>query len=102
MKKYTFDTREEAERFLEKHNFKYYIPRVCEYMSNIKDDLKSYYIEVSDCGEITCCCISSFTDGKEYKEKFFDHNKIEEFKDTAYNKNYREKKYNEGIENEYF
>ena len=102
MKKYTFDTREEAERFLEKHNFKYYIPRVCEYMSNIKDDFKSYYIEVSDCGEITCCCISSITDGKEYKEKFFDHNKIEEFKDTAYNKNYREKKYNEGIENEYF
>ena len=102
MKKYTFDTREEAERFLEKHNFKYYIPRVCEYMSNIKDDFKSYYIEVSDCGEITCCFISSLTDGKEYKEKFFDHNKIEEFKDTAYNKNYREKKYNEGIENEYF
>ena len=53
MKKYTFDSREEAINFLDKHNFKYYIPRVDEYMSNIKDDFKSYYIEVSDLGEIT-------------------------------------------------
>ena len=102
MKNYTFNTREETVNFLDNHNFKYYIPRVEEYMSNIKDELKSYHIEVSDHNEVTNCYISSFTDGKEYKEKFFDHNKIEEFKDTAYNKNYREKKYNQGIENEYF
>lgn len=37
MKKYTFETREEVMNFLNKYNFKYYIQRVCEYMSNIKD-----------------------------------------------------------------
>ena len=31
-----------------------------------------------------------------------DNKKVDEFKDTAYNKDYREKKYKEGIENEYF
>ena len=31
MKEYNFDTREEAINFLDKHNFKYYIPRVCEF-----------------------------------------------------------------------
>jgi hypothetical protein len=37
-----------------------------------------------------------------WKEIFFDIEKVDEFKDTAYNKDYREKKYKEGIENEYF
>ena len=82
MKEYNFDTREEAINFLDKHNFKYYIPRVCEYMSNIKDELKAYCVELSDSHEVTRCWIVS--------------------KDTAYNKDYREKKYKEGIENEYF
>ena len=36
------------------------------------------------------------------REIFFDIEKVDEFKDTAYNKDYREKKYKEGIENEYF
>ena len=39
---------------------------------------------------------------KKYREIFFDIEKVDEFKDTAYNKDYREKKYKEGIENEYF
>ena len=102
MKKYTFETREEAINFLDKHNFKYYIPRVSEYMSNIKDELKSYYIELSDSDEVTCCYILSITDGKRLREKFFDIEKVDEFKDSAYNKDYREQKYKEGIENEYF
>lgn len=55
MKEYNFDTREEAINFLDKHNFKYYIPRVCEYMSNIKDELKGYCVEISDLGEVTRC-----------------------------------------------
>lgn len=99
MKNYTFNTREETVNFLDNHNFQYYIPRVEEYMSNIKDELKSYHIEVSDHNEVTNCYISSFTDGKEYKEKFFDAKKVDEFKDTAYNKDYREKKYEEVMEN---
>ena len=102
MKEYNFDTREEAINFLDKHNFKYYIPRVCEYMSNIKDELKAYCVEISDLGELTRCWIVSITDGKKYREIFFDIEKVDEFKDTAYNKDYREKKYKEGIENEYF
>ena len=101
MKKYTFDSREEAINFLDKHNFKYYIPRVDEYMSNIKDDFKSYYIEVSDLGEITGCYISSFTDGKEYKEKFFDAKKVDEFKDNVYNKEYREKNYEDVMQEQH-
>ncbi|EPZ54146.1 hypothetical protein H477_4330 [[Clostridium] sordellii ATCC 9714] len=36
MRKYTFNTREEVVEFLEKHNFKYYIPRVEEYMTLLK------------------------------------------------------------------
>ena len=99
MKEYKFNTREEIINFLDKYNFKYYIPRVCEYMDNIKDDLKSYYVEVSDLGEVTGCYIVSITDGKEYKEQFFDVKKVDEFKDTAYNKDYREKKYEEVMEN---
>ena len=99
MKNYTFKTREETVNFLDEHKFKYYIPRIEEYMSNIKDELKSYHIEVSDHNEVTNCYISSFTDGKEYKEKFFDTKKVDEFKDTAYNKDYREKKYEEVMEN---
>ena len=121
MKEYNFDTREEAINFLDKHNFKYYIPRVCEYMSNIKDELKAYCVELSDSHEVTRCWIVSITDGKKYREIlvewnkvmnltgieeereiFFDIEKVDEFKDTAYNKDYREKKYKEGIENEYF
>ena len=64
MKEYNFDTREEAINFLDKHNFKYYIPRVCEYMSNIKDELKAYCVELSDSHEVTRCWIVSITDGK--------------------------------------
>ena len=72
MKEYNFDTREEAINFLDKHNFKYYIPRVCEYMSNIKDELKAYCVELSDSHEVTRCWIVSITDGKKYREIFFD------------------------------
>ena len=64
MKEYNFDTREEAINFLDKHNFKYYIPRVCEYMSNIKDELKAYCVELSDSHEVTRCWIVSITDEK--------------------------------------
>ena len=71
MKEYNFDTREEAINFLDKHNFKYYIPRVCEYMSNIKDELKAYCVELSDSHEVTRCWIVSITDGKKYREIFF-------------------------------
>lgn len=102
MKKYTFDTREEVVNFLDKHNFKYYIPRVEEYMSNIKDELKYYYVELSDSDEVACCSIISITRGMEIKEDFFDINKVDEFKDTAYNKEYRETKYKKGIEEGYF
>lgn len=102
MKKYTFDSREEVVNFLDKHNFKYYIPRVEEYMSNIKDELKYYYVELSDSDEVECCSIISITRGMEIKEDFFDINKVDEFKDTAYNKEYRETKYKKGIEEGYF
>lgn len=102
MKKYTFKTREELVEFLYKHNFKYYIPRVKEYMSGIKDELKYYYVELSDSNEVKYCAIISITGGEEIKESFFDINKVTEFKDTAYNRVYREKKYKEGIENGYF
>ncbi|GAA0103925.1 hypothetical protein UT300013_05470 [Paraclostridium sordellii] len=102
MKKYTFNTREEVVEFLDKHNFKYYIPRVEEYMSGIKDELKYYYVEVSDSNEVKDCSIISITGGSELKESFFDINKVAEFKSTAYNRQYREKKYKEGIENDYF
>ncbi|CEN78502.1 hypothetical protein [Paraclostridium sordellii] len=102
MRKYTFNTREEVVEFLENHNFKYYIPRVEEYMSAIKDDLKSYYVEISNSGEVKNCGIISITGGTELKENFFEFNKINEFKNTAYNKQYREQKYKEGIENDYF
>ena len=102
MKKYTFNTREEAVNFLDRYNFKYYIPRVTEYMSNIKDEFKSYYIELSDDNKVTGCYISSFTDGKEFKENFFDYKKVDEFKYTAYDKNYREQKYKDGVKNNYF
>ena len=49
MKNYSFNTREELVEFLDNHNFKYYIPRVSEYMSAIKDELKHYCVELSDC-----------------------------------------------------
>ncbi|MBO3443829.1 hypothetical protein [Clostridium sp. CCUG 7971] len=102
MKKYTFNTREELLEFLDKHHFKYYIPRVREYMSSIKDEFKRYYVELTDSNEVKCCAIISITDGEEIKETFFDINKVIEFKDTAYNRVYRERKYKEGIENGYF
>lgn len=102
MKKYTFNTREELVEFLDKHNFKYYIPRVAEYMSGINDEFKHYYVELSDSNEVKHCAIISITGGEEVKETFFDINKVNDFKDTAYNRVCREKKYQEGIENEYF
>jgi hypothetical protein len=102
MKKYTFNTREKLVEFLDKHNFKYYIPRVREYMSNIKDEFKHYYVELSDSHEVKYCAIITITGLEEIKESFFDINKVTEFKDTAYNRVYREKKYKEGIENGYF
>lgn len=102
MKKYIFNTRDEVLEFLDKHNFNYYIPRVEEYMSNIKDELKSYYVELSDDDEIKNCSIISITGGKEIKENFFDLNKVNELKDTSYNKGIRECKYREGIKNDYF
>ncbi len=101
MKKYKFNTREEVINFLDKYNFNYYIPRLGEYMDNIKDDLKSYYVEVSDLGEVIGCYIVSITDGKEYKEQFFDAKKIDEFKDTAYNKDYREKNYEDVMQEQH-
>ena len=52
MKKYKFSTREELINFLDNYNFKYYIPRVREYMSNIKDDFKYYYVEVYEYDEL--------------------------------------------------
>jgi hypothetical protein len=102
MKKYKFDTRDEVVEFLDKHNFKYYIPRVEEYMSAIRDNLKYYSIELSDSNEVKDCAIISITDGEEIKESFFNINKVDEFKNTAYNRQYREKQYKEGIENNYF
>lgn len=102
MKKYTFDTREELVDFLNEHNFEYYIPRVEEYMSNIKDEFKYYYVELSNSNEVKHCAIISITDGYEIKESFFDINKVAEFKDTAYNIEYRENKYKEGIDKGYF
>ena len=101
MNEYKFNTREEVINFLDKYNFKYYIPRLGEYMDNIKDDLKSYYVEVSDLGEVIGCYIVSITDGKEYKEQFFDAKKIDEFKDTAYNKDYREKNYEDVMQEQH-
>ena len=102
MKNYSFNTRDELVEFLDKHNFKYYIPRVNEYMSAIKDEFKHYYVELSDSYEVEYCAIITITDGEEIKESFFDINKVIEFKDTAYDRSYREKKYKEGIENGYF
>jgi hypothetical protein len=102
MKKYNFNTREELVEFLDKHNFKYYIPRVTEYMSNIKDEFKHYYVELSDSHEVKHCDIVTVTGGEEIKESFFDINKVTEFKDTVYNRGYRESKYEEGIKNGYF
>lgn len=102
MKTYTFKTREEAVSFLDKHNFKYYIPRVREYMSNVKDELKEYYIELSDSNEVKYCAIISISGGIDFKEDFFDINKVSEYKDSAYDKLYREKKYQQGIKNEDF
>ena len=102
MKKYKFNTRAEVINFLDRYNFKYYIPRVCEYMSNLKDELKSYLVEVSDSSEVTSCYIVSITEGGQIEEKFFDIEKEDEFKDTAYNKIYRENKYKEGVEKGYF
>ncbi|MBQ6630626.1 MAG: hypothetical protein IJH55_00635 [Romboutsia sp.] len=101
MNEYKFNTREEVINFLDKYNFNYYIPRLGEYMDNIKDDLKSYYVEVSDLGEVIGCYIVSITDGKEYKEQFFDAKKIDEFKDTAYNKDYRDKNYEDVIQEQH-
>ena len=101
MNEYKFNTREEVINFLDKYNFDYYIPRLGEYMDNIKDDLKSYYVEVSDLGEVIGCYIVSITDGKEYKEQFFDAKKIDEFKDTAYNKDYREKNYEDVMQEQH-
>lgn len=95
MKKYTFDTRDEAIIFLDKHNFQYYVPRAREYMSNIKDELKNYYVELSDSNEVEYCAIISASGGVNFEEDFFDVNKVSEFKDTAYNKMNREKKYQE-------
>ncbi len=102
MKKYTFESRLDTLNFLDNHNFKYYVPRLKEYMSNIKDDLKHYYIELSNSNEVNYCAIVSLTEGKEFKEDFFDINKVDEFKDTAYDKKFREKKYQEGIDKGYF
>ena len=102
MNKYNFNTREEAVEFLNKHNFKYYIPRVREYMSNITDERKYYYVELSDSKEVKYCAIVSITGEEEIKEDFFDINKVSEFKDTAYNREYREKKYKEGVDKGYF
>ena len=102
MYKYTFNSREEVIEFLYKHNFKYYIPRLREYMSNIKDEFKHYCVELSDSREVKYCGIVSVTGGEEFEENFFDINKVNEFKDTAYNIQYRDNKYKEGIENGYF
>ena len=102
MNKYTFNNREEVTTFLNKHNFKYYVPRLSEYMSNIKDEFKHYYVELSNSNEVKYCGISSTTDGEEVVEDFFNNNKITEFKDTAYNREYREKKYIEGVKYDYF
>ena len=102
MNTYKFDTREEIVSFLDNYDFKYYIPRVREYMSNLTDKLKYYYVELSDSNEVKSCYIVSISEGKEIKEKFFDIEKVDEFKNTAYNKEYREQKYQEGVENNYF
>ena len=45
--------------------------------------------------EVTRCWIVSITDGKKYREIFFDIEKVDEFKDTAYNKDYKREKYKE-------
>ena len=37
-------------------------------MSNIKDELKAYCVELSDSHEVTRCWIVSITDGKKYRE----------------------------------
>ena len=102
MKNYSFNTREELVEFLDNHNFKYYIPRVSEYMSAIKDELKHYCVELSDSNEVESCFIITITGGRELKESFFDISKVNEFKDKAYNKEYREKQYEEGIKKGYF
>jgi hypothetical protein len=102
MKTYTFKSRDEAVEFLDKHNFKYYIPRVKEYMRNIKDELKYYSVELSDSDEVKYCDIISISGGNGIRENFFDINKLNEFKDTAYNRVDRDNKYKEGIENGYF
>ncbi|SCH74276.1 MULTISPECIES: hypothetical protein [unclassified Romboutsia] len=102
MKQYTFKNRDDVVEFLDNHNFKYYIPRLREYMSNIKDELKYYYIEVSNSEEVENCYIVSISGEREFKENFFDINKVDEFKDTAYNIEYRDSKYKEGIEHDYF
>lgn len=102
MRKYTFKSRLDALNFLNNHNFKYYVPRLKEYMSNIKDELKHYYIELSNSDEISYCAIVSLSEGKEIKEDFFDLNKVYEFKDTVYDKKLRECKYHEYVDKGYF
>lgn len=102
MEKYTFCTREEAVEFLDEHNFKYYIPRLREYMSGLTDEIKYYSIQLSDSNEVESCDIISITGRYDINENFFDINKVPQFKDTVYNRENREKKYQEGVENGYF